>query len=80
MKILTRYLLRSHLGPFCFAFAALFAVVLTNVVAEQLAELAGKGLPRRVFVEFFVLSLPSNVGWLPRLRRARLSPRPPATG
>ncbi|MBW3628942.1 MAG: LptF/LptG family permease [Gemmatimonadetes bacterium] len=61
MKVLTRYLLRSHIAPFFFAFLALTGVVLINTLARELANLAGKGLATEVFFEFFVLSLPANV-------------------
>jgi lipopolysaccharide export system permease protein len=61
MRILTRYLLRAHLGPFLFAFFALTGVVLINTLAKRLAELAGKGLPVGVILEFFVLALPAAV-------------------
>ena len=61
MKILTRYLLRAHVGPFFFAFVALTGVVLINTLARRLAELAGKGLPMRAITEFFVYALPATV-------------------
>jgi lipopolysaccharide export system permease protein len=61
MKVLTWYLLRSHIGPLIFAFVALTGVVLINTLARSMADLAGKGLPTRVFVEFFILSLPANI-------------------
>jgi lipopolysaccharide export system permease protein len=61
MKILTRYLLRAHVGPFFFAFAALTGVILINTLARRLADLAGKGLPVRVVLEFFVLALPATI-------------------
>jgi lipopolysaccharide export system permease protein len=61
MRILTRYLLRAHLGPFLFAFTALTGVVLINVLAKRLAELAGKGLPLGVILDFFILALPAAV-------------------
>lgn len=61
MKILTRYLLRAHLGPFLFAFAALTGVIWINTIARYMADLAGKGLPADVLLEFFLLSLPSNI-------------------
>jgi lipopolysaccharide export system permease protein len=61
MRVLTRYLLRSHVGPFFFALVALTSVVLLNTLAKELANLAGKGLPTRVFFEFFYLSLPANL-------------------
>jgi lipopolysaccharide export system permease protein len=61
MKVLTRYLLRAHIGPFVFAFVALTGVILINTLAKELANLAGKGLPMSVVAEFFVLSLPANI-------------------
>jgi lipopolysaccharide export system permease protein len=61
MWILTRYLLRAHLGPFLFSFGALTGVVLINTLAKRLAELAGKGLPLDVILKFFVLALPATV-------------------
>lgn len=61
MKILTRYLLRAHVGPFLFAFFALTGVITLNVLARRLADLAGKGLPLDVVTKFFVLSLPATV-------------------
>lgn len=61
MKILTRYLLRAHVGPFLFAFAALTGVITINTLARRLADLAGKGLPTDVVLEFFVLSLPATI-------------------
>jgi len=61
MTVLTRYLLRAHIGPFLFAFVALTGVILVNTLAKELANLAGKGLPMDVVFEFFVLSLPANI-------------------
>ena len=61
MPVLTRYLLRLHVGPLLFAFVALTGVVLINTLARSMADLAGKGLPARLFFEFFVLSLPANI-------------------
>ena len=58
MRILTRYILRAHAGPFLFAFTALTSILLVNGVARQLESLAGKGLPSSVFVEFVLYSLP----------------------
>jgi lipopolysaccharide export system permease protein len=61
MKILTRYLIRAHLGPFLFSFFALTGVILINTLARRLADLAGKGLPPRVIAEFFALALPATL-------------------
>ncbi len=61
MKILTRYLLRAHIGPFFFALVTLTGVILINTLAKELASFAGKGLPIMTILEFFVLSLPANL-------------------
>jgi lipopolysaccharide export system permease protein len=61
MKVLTRYLLRSQIGPFLFAFCALTGVIVINTIARQAATLAGKGLDLGIIFHFFVLSLPSTI-------------------
>lgn len=58
MKILTRYALREHAGPFIAATGVLTGLMLLNQVAKRMDELAGKGLPGDVIAEVFVLSLP----------------------
>jgi lipopolysaccharide export system permease protein len=61
MSILTRYLIRSHLGPFLFAFSAVTGLLFLNAVAQRLEDLAGKGLGIQVIGEFMMLSLPHIV-------------------
>lgn len=58
MKILSRYLLREHFGPFVFALAALTGLMVLNQIARQFANLIGKGLPWSVIATVFGLSLP----------------------
>ena len=58
VRILSRYLLRQHAAPFCFALAALTCLLLLNQVAKQFSSLVGKGLPWSVIIEVFVLSIP----------------------
>jgi len=58
MSILSRYLVRSHLGPFVFALGALTSLMLLNQIAKRLGDLVGKGLPWGVIVEVFALSIP----------------------
>ena len=58
MKILRRYLLREHLAPFVFAFAALTGLMVLNQVARQFSNLIGKGLPWSAIGALFGLSLP----------------------
>ena len=61
MKILTRYVLREHLGPFTFALTALTSLMLLNFISRQFGELVGKGLTWSVIVEFLLLSIPFTV-------------------
>ncbi len=61
MTILTRYLLRAHIGPFLFAFSALTGLLLVNAVAERLESLVGKGLPTGIILEAIVLMLPHTI-------------------
>jgi lipopolysaccharide export system permease protein len=58
MRILTRYLLRSHVAPFVFALSVLTGLLFINTVARKFADLAGKGLGAGVIAEVFGLSLP----------------------
>lgn len=61
MSILTRYLLRSHVGPFLFTFSLLTGLLFVNAIAQRLDDLAGKGLPRDVILEALLLSLPHTI-------------------
>ena len=61
MKILTRYVLREHVGPFTFALTALTSLMLLNFISRQFGELVGKGLPWTVIGDFFLLSVPFTV-------------------
>ncbi len=61
MRILTRLLIRAHLGPFLFALSALTGLLFLNAVAQRMEDLAGKGLTWNVIVEFLILSLPHTV-------------------
>ncbi len=58
MRILTRYLLRAHAGPFLFALSILTALLFINAVYRRFEDLAGKGLPAGVITEVLALSLP----------------------
>lgn len=61
MRIISRYVLREHLGPLVFSMSALTSLLLLNYVAKQLPNLVGKGLPASVIAEFVALSLPFTI-------------------
>jgi lipopolysaccharide export system permease protein len=58
MSILSRYLIRLHVGPFLFALGALTGLMLLNQIAKRLGDLLGKGLPWGWIVDVFALSIP----------------------
>ena len=61
MGILTRYVIRTHVGPFLFAFTTITGLLFLNTVAQRLEDLTGKGLDWTVIASFMFLSLPHTV-------------------
>ena len=61
MKIISRYVLREHVGPLTFALTALTSLMLLQFISRQFGELVGKGLDWSVIGEFFLLSIPFTV-------------------
>lgn len=61
MSILTRHLIRAHLGPFFFSLSALTGLLFLNAVAQRMEDLAGKGLGLDVLLDFLMLSLPHTI-------------------
>lgn len=61
MGVLTRYLIRVHVGPFLFALTTITGLIFLNAVAQRVDSLVGKGLPWGVVVEFLVFSLPHTL-------------------
>lgn len=61
MRILTRYILRAHVGPFLFALSVLTGLLFVNTIARRFPDLAGKGLPASVILEVMALSVPHIV-------------------
>ena len=58
--ILTRYLIREHLGPFIFSTSIITLIFLLNLVFRELSRILSKGLPFNVVLEFFAL----NMAWI----------------
>jgi len=58
MTVLTRYLIKVHMGPFLFALSGITALIFLNSLSQRVGDLVGKGLPWTVILEFLVLSLP----------------------
>jgi len=61
VKIIHRYVLREHVGPFFFSLTALTSLLLLNYIAKQIDDLVGKGLSAGVIGQFFALSIPFTI-------------------
>ncbi len=61
MKIINKYVLKEHIGPFVFALTALTSLMILQYVARKFGDLVGKGLSWQVIAEFFVLSVPFTI-------------------
>lgn len=61
MKIISRYLLKEHVGPFFFSLTALTSIMLLQYIARRFGDLVGKGLSWWVITKFFLLSIPFTV-------------------
>ena len=55
MTVITRYLIKVHMGPFLFALSGITALIFLNSLSQRVGDLVGKGLPWTVIVEFLVL-------------------------
>ncbi len=60
MKILSRYIVREHIGPFIFSFSIITLFFLLNKLFQELGKLLSRGLHFFVIMEFFVL----HMGWI----------------
>ena len=58
MRLLRTHILRSVIGPFIFAWAALTGMLMLNQLSRRFADLVGKGLPAGVIVEVLILFIP----------------------
>jgi lipopolysaccharide export system permease protein len=58
--ILSRYILREHIGPFFFGFSIITLIFLLNLLFRELSRILSKGLPWHVVLEFFML----NLAWI----------------
>lgn len=60
MTIITRYIIKEHVGPFLFAMLTIIFVFILNIVFRDLGRLLGKGLTVGVILEFFLY----NLAWI----------------
>lgn len=60
IRIIPKYVIREHFGPFVFALLAINLFFIMNVLFRDLGKFLSKGLPLPVIVEFLFL----NLAWM----------------
>lgn len=60
MRIITKYILKEHLGPFIYSLSGIIFIFILNVAFRDLGRFLGKGLPLLIILEFFFL----NIAWI----------------
>lgn len=60
MKILTRYIIKEHLGPFFFSLSVIMFVFITKFIVQYIGKIFGKGLALFTIIEFIYL----NLAWM----------------
>ena len=63
MLILSRHILRQHIGPFFFGFFVITLMFMLNLIFKELAKILSKGLEFWIVLEFFAL----NLAWITAL-------------
>ena len=63
MSVITRYIIKEHVGPFFLGLSTLVFVFILNIVFKDLGRLLGKGLSIKIILEFFLL----NMAWVAAL-------------
>jgi lipopolysaccharide export system permease protein len=58
MRLLRGHILRSVIGPFLFAWAALTGMLMLNQLSRRFGDLVGKGLPPGIIIEVLTLFIP----------------------
>ena len=60
MRILSRYIIREHIGPFFFALSIITAMLVLNFVLQAMRYIIGKGIGFGVIMEFIAY----NLAWI----------------
>lgn len=60
MKIITKYVLKEHIGPFIFSLMLIILLFLMNIIFRELGHILSRGLKIGVVLEFLFL----NIAWI----------------
>lgn len=60
IKILPRYIIKEHIGPFFFALLVMNSIFMLNLIFREMGKFLSKGLPLSIILEFLFL----NLAWM----------------
>ncbi len=60
MKILSKYVLKEHIGPFIFSLMLITLLFLMNIIFRELGHILSRGLKLKIVFEFLFL----NIAWI----------------
>jgi len=60
LSILSKYIIREHIGPFFFGFFVITLIFILNLLFRELGKFLSKGLAFSVILEFILL----NLAWM----------------
>ncbi len=60
IKILPKYLVKEHIGPFCFALLVINSIFILNLIFRELGKFMSKGVSLGTILEFIFL----NLAWM----------------
>ncbi len=60
MRIITRYILKEHIGPFVFSLMLIILLFLLNLIFRELGHILSRGLKWHTILEFLFL----NIAWI----------------
>jgi len=60
MKILSRYIIKEHIGPFIYSLSVIMFILLMNFLVKYIGHIFGKGIPLFTIFKLIVL----NLAWM----------------
>ncbi|NOY76582.1 MAG: YjgP/YjgQ family permease [Calditrichaeota bacterium] len=60
MKIVSKYVLKEHIGPFIFSLMLIILLFLMNIIFRELGHILSRGLKLKIVLEFLFL----NIAWI----------------
>ena len=58
MRILTRYIIKEHIGPFFFGLSIIMFILMMNFLVKYIGDIFGKGLPALTIIKLILFNMP----------------------